>query len=90
VWIEQGIIGFILLLILILTVLFTGERVYHHLKNPSDKIVVMAALLSFIVILSINLINDMIETDKVGPFYFLTMAIICSYAMKSYKQIDNQ
>jgi hypothetical protein len=27
----------------------------------------------------LNLINDMIETDKVGPFFFLSMALIAGY-----------
>ena len=35
----------------------------------------MAAMLSFCIILLLNTINDMIETDSWGPF-FLTMAII--------------
>jgi hypothetical protein len=36
----------------------------------------MTALLSTIIIHSILLINDMIETDKVGSFFFMCMAIL--------------
>ena len=78
-FIEQGLIGFIIFMILCFVVLIKGEDVYHRLTDKTDKVIVMAAIMSFIVILLLNLINDMIETDKVGPFFFLAMAIIMIY-----------
>ena len=66
-------------------VLVSGERTYHQLTNKEDRVAVMAAMLSFCIILLLNTINDMIETDKVGPF-FLAMAIIVVYRNRARNQ----
>jgi O-antigen ligase len=78
-FIEQGFVGFLIFAIMCGIVLIYGESKYHRMKEKRDKAIVMAAILSFVIILLINLINDMIETDKVGPFFFLAMAIIGGY-----------
>lgn len=81
--VDQGIPGLLVLLALCFVTLIVGQRVYHRLSNEVDKIILMSTLCSFIIILSLNLINDMIETDKVGPFFFLSMAIVSFYYHKS-------
>ena len=73
--IEQGITGFIIFLLLIFFTLIKGEQVYHK-SNASKKGILLATLLSFVLILILNLINDIIETDKIGSFFFLSLAII--------------
>ncbi|MBK8701984.1 MAG: O-antigen ligase family protein [Saprospiraceae bacterium] len=82
-FIEQGLIGFLIFISLCIAVLVIGERTYHRTRDPRDKVIVMAGMLSFCIILLLNTINDMIETDKVGPFFFLSMAIISIYHYKS-------
>ena len=57
--------------------------VYHLLKDRESKLMLLAGLLSFVVILSLILINDMIETDKVGPFFFLSLVIITNMDLKA-------
>jgi hypothetical protein len=42
----------------------------------------MATTLGFIIIFAMCLINDLIETDKVGPFFFFNMAILVFYSAK--------
>lgn len=73
---EQGIIGLIIFLLLIYLVILYGERVYHRVQNRQQKDLVMAAILSSIVIDMFLLMNDMIETDKIGSFFFFNIAII--------------
>ena len=86
VFIEQGLVGFIIFILMCIIVLVTGERTYHRLQRKEDKVAVMAALLSFCIILLLNTINDMIETDKVGPFFFLAMAIVVVYRNRARNQ----
>lgn len=88
-WIEQGIVGFIIFILLCFSVLVIGENVYHSTKTKEDKVMVMAAIISFVVIMLLNLINDMIETDKVGPFFFFAMAIIIIYKNKQQRMIES-
>lgn len=73
---EQGVIGLIIFLLLIYTTIIYGEQVYHESKTRIRKDLVMAAILSTIVIDAFLLINDMIETDKIGSFFFFNIAII--------------
>lgn len=89
--IEQGIPGFIVFMALCFTALLKAEKTYYNLKDEEDKWWIMAATLSLIIILTLNLINDLIEADKCGPFFFLAMAIISviSYKDNQSNQLDN-
>jgi O-antigen ligase len=86
--VDQGIPGLLIFLALIFISLIIGQKVYHALTKKSDKHILMAALTSLIIILSLNLINDMIETDKVGPFFFTSMCIIAFYYYKVKTEQD--
>lgn len=75
VLIEQGIIGFLIFILLLGYALIRGQYLYHRLEG-FNKHLLMAALVCLIMILAINLINDMIESLKVGSFFFLCLGII--------------
>lgn len=78
VTLEQGIIGLIFFMLLIYATLLYGERVYFKCRetHPEWADLVMAALLSTLVIDAFLVMNDMIETDKIGSFFFFNIAII--------------
>lgn len=76
--VEQGLPGLFIFICLVFFALIKGEQVYHKLTERFKKNMIMAAMLSLIIILSLLLINDMIETDKVGPFFFLSLAMIAN------------
>jgi len=82
-WIEQGIIGLLIFLSICICIILIGEQTYHRLTDPTSKAIVMASILSIISILALQLINDLIETDKIGPFFFLNAAVIVKYALES-------
>ncbi len=81
-WVEQGLIGFLLFIALCFVLLLTGENAYHRCNNPRDKYIIMASTLGFIIIFAMCLINDLIETDKVGPFFFFNAFILVFYSTK--------
>ena len=74
-WTDQGFIGFTLFIILCMVILIQGEKVYGDTADPIAKYYIMATILSTIIILAMSLINDLLETDKVGPFFFLNAAL---------------
>ena len=74
--VEQGLPGLLIFLTLSFSVLLLGQRVYHRTLDPFRKGWVMAITLSAIVIDALLLINDMVETDKVGSFFFFFMAML--------------
>jgi len=82
-WVEQGFIGFILFLVLCFLLLIEGERLYHVEQKLKDKYIIMATTLSLVIIFAMCLINDLIETDKVGPFFFFNAFILLYYSHKN-------
>ena len=74
--VEQGIVGFLIFTFLSFYVLIKGEKIYHQSVNPNRKKIVMAFLLCTIVIDAFLIINDLVETDKSGPYIFMTMAVL--------------
>lgn len=81
-WVEQGFIGFLILMFICFYVLIYGERVYHQSTGLRDKYLAMASILSLIIIFAMSLINDLLETDKVGPFFFVNIAILLMLGQK--------
>jgi O-antigen ligase len=72
VFAEQGLIGLLIFLTLIIVFFVKGENLYF--KNKSRM--VLTILLSMVTIIAFQLINDLIETDKVGPFFFIYLAVL--------------
>lgn len=74
--VEQGWPGLILFLALSVYIFIRGEHIYHACQVPERKRLIMAVLLALVVIYAFLIINDMIETDKVGSFFFLCIAAL--------------
>ncbi|PHI20748.1 O-antigen polymerase [Lewinellaceae bacterium SD302] len=80
--VEQGFPGLAILLVFFFGILIYGEKLYASLTDPAARSAVMAAILSMIVIFAFQLINDMIETDKMGSIFFLNLAVIVSLSFR--------
>lgn len=86
-YVEQGLPGLIIFAIFILYVFLYAERVYHQSTSPSRRRTVMAILLSLVVITAFLLINDLVETDKVGSFFFFNIAVLVLLDLRNREQI---
>ncbi len=73
--VEQGIIGLLLFLSICIVAILRGQYLYHRLDG-FEKQLVMASLICLIMVLTINVINDMVESIKTGSFFFLSLAFI--------------
>ncbi len=80
--VEQGIVGFLIFMALVFYTLILGERVYHN-STGFERSFAMASTLSFFIILLLLLINDLIETDKIGSFFFMQMAVLVNLDLKT-------
>lgn len=76
--VEQGIPGLLVYLLLIFGVLIMGQRIYHRTADDQRKRMVLTALASLVVIHVMQTMNDLLETDKVGPFFFMSIAILAN------------
>ena len=84
--VEQGIVGLIIFLLLCAAQLIIGERVYHQTEDPLLRSIVIAALLCIVVIDAFQIINDMLETDKMGPFFFISTALLIKIDLINQRQ----
>lgn len=86
--VEQGFPGLFIFLLLIGFVLIKGEQVYHQTKDPAQRKIVLMAILSIVVVDALLLINDMLETDKVGPFFFIGIVLIVNQDLRNQGKLS--
>ncbi len=73
--VEQGIPGLLFFLILVYLVYLEAQRMFKS-RDPVLRRWGIAAIWSFTSILILLFFNDMIETDKVGSYFFINIAIL--------------
>ena len=74
--VEQGLPGLLFLLLFMGSILYYGQSLYQRQADPLARAGIMAALLSIVVIGAFSVINDLLETDKIGSLFFLCTAIV--------------
>jgi len=74
--IEQGIPGLLVFLLLCTAVLLYAQRLYHRVTDPVYKMTAITAGVSFAALLTVNFLNDLVETDKAGSLFFLCIAVL--------------
>lgn len=86
--VEQGIVGLIIFTLLCFLVLLKGEQIFHQTKDIFHQRMIMTVLLTYIIILLLLLMNDMIETDKVGSFFFICMAVVVNVELRNKRLLS--
>lgn len=81
--VEQGLPGLFFFLLFCVIVIMKGETVYHRMRQTSDRGMLLAALLCFVLINILMLMNDFVETDKIGSLFFISAAMIVNLDLKS-------
>ncbi|MEK7254085.1 MAG: O-antigen ligase family protein [Bacteroidota bacterium] len=85
-FVEQGFIGGLIFVALVFFVLLKGEQIYHETTDPTRRRIVMTVLLCIVVIDGLLLMNDLLETDKAGTFFFLCMAVLVNMDLKNKRE----
>lgn len=83
VTVEQGLPGLFFFLLFCVVVMLKGEQMYHQTQDLSRRRVLLAALLCFVLTNLLMLMNDFVETDKIGSLYFLSIAILVNIDLKN-------
>ncbi|MDX1408483.1 MAG: O-antigen ligase family protein, partial [Saprospiraceae bacterium] len=76
--VEQGLPGLIIFLVLLVVVLLKAEWLYARLPPGQTRRLLAACVSALYFILFILLLNDMIETDKIGSVFFFCLAMMVS------------
>lgn len=85
--VEQGFMGLVLILFLCVFPILYGEKIYHLLTDQNDKNIVMVCILCLIAFNAMLIINDLVETDKLGSFFWLTLSILTILGIRGKKKI---
>ncbi len=86
--VEQGLPGLAFFLLFFVLVLLWGQRAYHRLRDVGQQYVVMAALLSFVIIGLLMLMNDFVETDKIGSLFFICAALVVNGSLQAIRAAE--
>ncbi|MCR5013347.1 MAG: O-antigen ligase family protein [Bacteroidales bacterium] len=73
---EQGFMGTILVLTLVVTVVYTGLRAYKKAKNKKAKYLVLGATLAFFSYFVHGFLNNFLDTDKLAVPVWSCAALI--------------
>jgi O-antigen ligase len=80
--IEQGIFGSMIFFALVFYSLFKAESLFHALRDKWQRQLVVATVASLVVIYLFLIINDLVEADKTGTFFFMNLAILVNLDLR--------
>lgn len=75
VWVEQGYIGMLIWISLLIAALLLIERRYHQADEQQRIHLVFAGAL-LVMIMTLNLVNDMVEVIKIGGLFFFVLYVM--------------
>lgn len=75
-WIEQGLPGFVLFLLILAMFFRRCSRLWRELSDPFWKTTLEILTGIMLNILVVNFFSDLIETDKVGAVFFLCLGVM--------------
>ena len=87
---EQGLPGLFFFVLLYVGMLAWSQKLYHLLEDEFYKTVAMVIGVIVIMIGTLNLMNDLIETDKNGSLFWLCLGMLVVLDRKKDQQLLNQ
>lgn len=84
---EQGWVGLTIFLLLTIVFFVYIENLYHRTKNQDDRLIVLTLSVVMAMIYVNLMLSDLLESDKVGPFFFMCYAIAVSIDIKNKKTL---
>jgi len=84
--VEQGLPGLLFFLLFCVVVMLKGESAYHLTRERGTRVALLSAMLCFVLINILMLMNDFIETDKIGSLFFLSAAILVNIDLKNREE----
>jgi O-antigen ligase len=87
--IEQGLPGLFFLLLLFGAMLFYAQHLYHRINDIFYRIAAITIGIILVMIITVNSLSDLIETDKVGSIFFLCLSLLIVIDFNSGKSSDS-
>ncbi|RYY89754.1 MAG: hypothetical protein EOO15_05255 [Chitinophagaceae bacterium] len=74
--IEQGFVGLFLLLLVTGYAFYIAQRIYIRSADPLWRCAAAVAAVVLGMECTVNIINDLVETDKLGSLFYLSLAVL--------------
>jgi O-antigen ligase len=74
--VEQGIPGLLIFCLLLYVLLSAAHRQYHAAEDLFDRAIAAGILAVLSMIILLNMLSDLIETDKVGSIFFICIGLL--------------
>jgi O-antigen ligase len=87
VLIEEGLPGLLFFVLIVGSMIYYAEKIYHRTKDNFYKATALACGVMTMMIAAVNFLSDLIETDKVGSLFFLCVATLVSIDLKTRAEI---
>lgn len=87
--IEQGIPGLIFFLLLLGTLLYYAEKIYHQTRDIFYKTAAITTGVILMMITVVNFLSDLIETDKIGSLFFLCFAVLIITDINTHHELNS-
>ena len=88
---EMGIFGSIAFILIAISILVTGVRVYRETKDLSTRYLTMGILVAFITYFTHGFLNNFLDSDKASvPFWgFAAILVILDIQNQKSKSVEN-
>ena len=73
---EQGLPGMLIFITLLFGGFYYTQKIYHRSKDPLYKTVTITIGAILGMITTVNFLSDLIETDKIGSLFFLSIGVL--------------
>lgn len=87
---ERGVLGMVSFLLIAITIIATGVRVYKKEKNPSIKNIIMGILVGFVTYFVHGFLNNFLDTDKASVPFWGFAAILVVLDINSKNQLPEK
>jgi O-antigen ligase len=85
--VEQGWPGLLLFISLLFFAFKKVEQLHKKISNAIDKTIVMCLGIMLSMIVTLNMLSDLIETDKIGSIFYLCLGLLIWMEIKYKKTI---
>ncbi len=83
---EQGVPGLVFFLLLLGMMLYYVQYLYHRVTDRFYKTTVVTAGAMLVMIITVNFLSDLIETDKIGSLFFLCLSVVVMTDINTRKE----
>jgi len=87
--IEQGIPGLIFFLLLLGALFYYSQYLYDRVKDEFYRTAALVTGVVLTMIMTVNFLSDLIETDKVGSLFFLCLSMLVVIDINTREKLNS-